>query len=332
MIKAPVQIILDTDMGNDIDDALALAMLHAFQSRGECELIGVVVSKDNAYAPAFVDLLNTFYGYGHIPVGKVRDGVTPLPEKGNFIEEVVGLKGEDGTAMFPTTVSAQGGYPDAVSVLRARLAAAEDRSVVIVMIGFSTNLAQLFESGEDEFSSLDGLELFARKVKHVVMMAADFSESVQANLSLKNREYNIRCDVASARAFIGGCPRPIYFSGLEVGLQVLYPAASLAHDFNWCSEHPLVHAYGRYLPMPYDRPTWDLTAVLYAVRPGQGYFGLSRPGIAQVDREGIVRFEERSDGQHFYLTLDERQRERVCEVQKQLVSQPVRSVLSSAFV
>jgi hypothetical protein len=33
---AQVPVIFDTDMGNDIDDALALALLHALESRGEC--------------------------------------------------------------------------------------------------------------------------------------------------------------------------------------------------------------------------------------------------------------------------------------------------------
>jgi len=33
-----VPVIFDTDMGNDVDDALALAMLHALESRGECRL------------------------------------------------------------------------------------------------------------------------------------------------------------------------------------------------------------------------------------------------------------------------------------------------------
>ena len=34
----PPGVIFDTDMGNDVDDALALAMLHALESRGECRL------------------------------------------------------------------------------------------------------------------------------------------------------------------------------------------------------------------------------------------------------------------------------------------------------
>ena len=31
----PVRLIFDTDIGNDVDDALALAVIHALQSRGE---------------------------------------------------------------------------------------------------------------------------------------------------------------------------------------------------------------------------------------------------------------------------------------------------------
>lgn len=43
----PVPIILDTDMGNDIDDALALGLIHTLQTRGECRLLAVTLSKDN---------------------------------------------------------------------------------------------------------------------------------------------------------------------------------------------------------------------------------------------------------------------------------------------
>src|SRR5215468_1903966 len=55
-----VPVIFDTDMGNDVDDALALAMLHALESRGECRLLAVTVTKDNPWSPVYVDLVNTF--------------------------------------------------------------------------------------------------------------------------------------------------------------------------------------------------------------------------------------------------------------------------------
>ncbi|MEK7753907.1 MAG: nucleoside hydrolase, partial [Acidobacteriota bacterium] len=46
----PVPVIFDTDMGNDIDDALALAVLHALESRGEAKILGVTITKDNRWA------------------------------------------------------------------------------------------------------------------------------------------------------------------------------------------------------------------------------------------------------------------------------------------
>ena len=315
----PVQIILDTDMGNDIDDALALAMLHALQSRGECELISVVVSKDNLYAAAYVDAMNTFYRRGHVPIGRVADGVTP--EDGNFNRKVVELANEEGELIFPRTTEDLGAYPWAVDELRRHLASAEDHAVVIVMIGFSTNMAQLFESEPDGHSELDGLALFEQKVKHVVMMAAEFSAEVLADPAQKNPEFNIRWDIPGARQFITNCPRPIYFSGLEVGSCILYPATALAADYNWCPSHPVVESYKRYLPMPYDRPTWDLTAVLFAVRPNQGYFGISDTGIAQVDEDGFVRFQPHKGGRHRYLTVGNQQRIRIGETQTLLAAQ-----------
>ena len=62
-------VIFDTDMGNDIDDALALAMLHALTDRGECELIGVTLTNANPAAVPYIRMINRFYGRGDLPVG-----------------------------------------------------------------------------------------------------------------------------------------------------------------------------------------------------------------------------------------------------------------------
>lgn len=315
-----VQLLLDTDMGNDIDDALALAMIHALQSRGECELIGVAVSKDNPYAAMCVDVINTFYSRGDIPIGCVEEGATP--EDGTYARHVVEMTDELGGALFARTVQDASEYPSAVLMMRRRLAAAEDHSVVMLMIGFSTNMARLLESGPDELSELGGRELFAKKVSHVVMMAGEFSPEILADPTQKKAEFNVRWDVASAQMFISGCPRPIVFSGLEVGLSVLYPGSALDSDYDWCGRHPVVEAYKSYLPMPYDRPTWDLTAVLFAVRPGHGYFGISDAGRVDVDDGGFVRFFPQEGGRHRYLTVDEQQRVRIGNIQNELAAQP----------
>src|SRR5437762_8536482 len=78
---APVRLIFDTDMGNDVDDAVGLAMIHALESGGEARLLAVTVTKDNRWAAPFVDLMNTFYGRGEIPIGVVRNGKTPEDSK-----------------------------------------------------------------------------------------------------------------------------------------------------------------------------------------------------------------------------------------------------------
>ena len=74
--------------------------------------------------------------------------------------------------------------------------------------------------------------------------------------------------------------------------------------------------------MPYDREAWDLTSVLYAVRPDREYFGLSEPGTIQVDDQGVTRFLPSVGGRHRHLTIDERQILRVREALVQLASQP----------
>ena len=73
----PVPVIFDTDIGNDIDDALALAMLHALESQGEAKLIAVTITKDCRFSAPFVDLVDHFYGRPEIPIGVVRNGKTP---------------------------------------------------------------------------------------------------------------------------------------------------------------------------------------------------------------------------------------------------------------
>src|SRR5947199_4307299 len=96
---APVRLIFDTDMGNDVDDAVALAMIHALESRGEARLLAVTVTKDNRWAAPFVDLMNTFYGRGEIPIGVVRNGKTP--EDSKMIRLPAERQRPDGSFIYP---------------------------------------------------------------------------------------------------------------------------------------------------------------------------------------------------------------------------------------
>jgi len=74
--------------------------------------------------------------------------------------------------------------------------------------------------------------------------------------------------------------------------------------------------------MPYDRPTWDLTSVLYAVRPRGGYFSLSEPGRVEVQPDGSTVFKPEAGGQRSYLRLTPKQRLGTLKTLIELASQP----------
>jgi inosine-uridine nucleoside N-ribohydrolase len=306
----PVPVIFDTDMGNDVDDALALALLHALQSRGECRLIAVTVTKDNPWAAVYVDLVNTFYGRARIPVGVVKgSGVTPQDSR--MIQAPSERKDANGRFVYPRRLASGAEAPEATAVLRRALAAEPDGSVVIVQVGFSTNLARLLASGPD------ALDLVRRKVKLLVMMAGNFAEP--------KPEFNIERDIPSAQRVLRDWPGPIVLSGFEIGNAMLFPAAVIERDFAYVENHPIADAYRNYMKMPYDRPTWDVTAALYAIRPGQGYFRLSPPGEVTVDAQGRTTFHNDAGGRRRYLIVDDLQRARALEAMELLSSQPPES-------
>src|SRR4051794_3859190 len=98
----PVPLIFDTDMGNDIDDALALAVIHAFQSRGEVNLLAVTITKDNRWSAPFIDLVNHFYGRSNIPIGMVRNGKTA--EDAPYTQIPSERKTTDGKPLYPRRI------------------------------------------------------------------------------------------------------------------------------------------------------------------------------------------------------------------------------------
>ncbi|MEX2303383.1 MAG: nucleoside hydrolase [Bryobacterales bacterium] len=307
----PLPLIFDTDMGNDIDDALALAVIHSLERRGETRLLGVTLTKDNPWAGPFVDLVNTFYGRGDVPIGMVRDG--KAPEDGDFIRAIAEKKA-NGSWLYPRNLADGNSAPEAVALLRKLLPSQQDGSVVVVQVGFSTNLVRLIDSPADESSPLGGRELVARKVRLLSIMGGAFPPLLA--------EYNIKIDLAASTKLFAEWPTEVVASGFEIGEAVLYPAASIENDFGYVEHHPVADAYRAYKKMPYDRPSWDLTSVLYAVRPERGYFNRSPRGTIQVDAGGLTRFTPNEKGRHRFLILTEEQRVRVKEALVQLASEP----------
>ena len=310
----PVPIIFDTDMGNDVDDALALGVIHALQSRGECELLAVTITKDHTLSAPYVDAVNTFYGRGDVPIGVVKNGPTPEPSRFTVLAE----QRDNGELRYPHDLRSGEEAPDATALLRQVLAAQPDHSVVIAQVGFSTNLARLLDSGPDAHSDLGGRELAARKVRLLSIMAGAF----QPINGRDHLEYNVVKDIPAAQKLAEEWPGEVVFSGFEIGLAIPYPALSIERDYAYVKHHPLSESYQLYEPTPHERPTWDLTSVLWAVRPDHGYFDLSPRGNVSINDEGLTTFEETPEGTHRYLVASEIQVIRVREALAQLSSQP----------
>ncbi len=301
-----VPVIFDTDMGNDIDDALALAMLHSLTSRGECRLIGVTLTNANSFAVPYVRMIDRFYGREALPVGAalkhLKDG-----DHDNYLSAALKSAPEEyrGSDLHAAA-------EPAVIVLR-RLLAASTEKVIIVQVGFSTNLAALLDSKGDAISPMNGMELAKTKVALLSAMAGNFVET--------NPEYNVNLDLAAAQNVFERWPTPVLFSGFEIGRDLLYPASSIEKDFTYAKWHPIAVSYRAYNKMPYDRPSWDLTAALAAVRPSSKYFSVSPKGKVHVDDHGTTRFVS-GDGDRQYLVLDAAQRAKALEALILLTSEP----------
>jgi hypothetical protein len=312
----PPGLIFDTDICGDCDDVLALGMIHALQSRGACRLLAVTVSVDNDLAAPFVSAVNTFYGRGEVPIGVVGKGGVVEPSRYLGLVQELDADGHD---RYPHRLRSGKDAPGATAVLRQVLAASADQSVVIAQVGFSTNLARLLDSAPDAHSELSGVELVRRKVRLLSLMAGAF-QPIEGNAHY--REYNVVKDVPSCRKLAEAWPTPMVYSGFEIGIALPYPAVSIERDYAYVPHHPLAEAYIRYIPPPHNRPTWDLTSVLFAVLGARGYFDVSPRGRVTIETDGSCRFDPGAGGPHSHLVLRPEQKPRVLEALVQLASQP----------
>lgn len=314
----PVRVIFDTDISGDVDDVLALAMLHTLADRQECELLAVTISKINPLTGPFTDAVNTFYGRPDIAIGVTRDAQL---RDSKYLGLVTQRR--DAKYRYPHDVESNDALPAAVDVLRETLAAQPDHSVVLVQVGLAANLADLVESEPDQISPLAGRDLIRNKVRQVEVMAGAFIPIAGNDHYL---EANVRNGIRSMQRFAEQWPHDVsvIWSGFEIGIAATYPRESIARDFGYVRHHIVRDSYLLHSGPDHDRPTWDLTSVLHAVRPKDGYFDLSERGRVAVEDDGYVRFEAAKNGRDQFLTMSPAQAVRVREALRSLVSQPPR--------
>jgi hypothetical protein len=159
----PVPIIFDTDIGPDYDDVGAIALLHAMADKGECSILATIASNGHPRIAAVLSVLNTYFRRSSLPIGVVRGKAVDLGANQKWDSLI--------TEKYPHPLRSNDESFDALKLYRKVLAGQADGTVTIVTVGFLTNMANLLQSGGDEYSPLDGAALIRRKVKQLVCMA-----------------------------------------------------------------------------------------------------------------------------------------------------------------
>ncbi|MFO1499327.1 MAG: nucleoside hydrolase [Verrucomicrobiota bacterium] len=265
------KIIYDTDMAEDVDDSGALAVLHALANHGEAEILATMVSARNEWVGPCLDSINTYYGRPNIPIGYVRGLQHGYPPTLASNRETPSKYAEEVGRHFPHDLQKSSDAPEAAALYRKILAAQPDQSVVIVSVGFLTNLKNLLDSPKDEASALSGEALVKQKVKLWVCMGGKFPNGLFDN---GGSEYNVNYDTAASVRAINDWPTPIVFSGFEIGSRVK-AGQRLSQT---PQANPVRACYQHYNGLN-DRESWDHTAVLFAVRGAKEYWTLSEPGL-----------------------------------------------------
>ncbi|HYO83590.1 MAG TPA: nucleoside hydrolase [Bryobacteraceae bacterium] len=260
--KPPVGIVFDCDMGNRIDDVLALALLYGADTKNEARPVSISLTSSSLKAAAFTDAVVRFYVTATmgqfaafartLPVGLADDG--RLKTEPAYLEAALEKKTPEGKPLFPSTVAKLSDTAECPALIRNALTAQHDGNAIVLCAGPATNLAHLL--------TLHGAkDLITRKVRYLVMTGGPDMET----------------DTGAAKKVLADWPTDIFVCGPEVGEAFRYPGSSIETDFAWSPSHPVVEAYRAAGKMPYDAPAQALAAALYAVRPKENYFKLSEP-------------------------------------------------------
>ena len=282
-VPTPVRLIFDTDIQGDADDVGTVAVLHALVDSCEAQILAMGVSSKNPWSPLCLSALNTYFGRGNIPLGVLKGPGSS--KRSRYARQIA--------EEFPRNLKSLDDAPDAAMLYRGVLAAQADKSVVMVSVGFLSNLRNLLLTKPDDVSPLDGRELVAKKVKAWVCMGGQFPEGPEA--------CNLRRDSHAAAYAIEHWPSRIVFSGGELGIQIQTGAGLRKLP----ADSPVRRAYQLFNGLT-NRASWDQTAVLYAVRGLEGglsdVWKLHNKGSIHFDQEtAYVQWRDQPQRDHAYL-------------------------------
>lgn len=200
----PMKVILDTDIGSDIDDAVCLAYLLA---QPECELLGITTVTGEADKRAMLASALCKLAGKKVPIYPGSEEPLVVSQKQNQASQAIALQKWDHEKEFP-----QGG---AVEFLRQTIRE-HPGEVILLTVGPLTNVGLLFRV-DPEIPSL---------LKSLVMMCGAFTKDVES------LEWNAIGD-PQATAIVYRAAVGIHRSvGLDVTRQVRMDAKQVKEKFH----------------------------------------------------------------------------------------------------
>jgi len=287
LYAAAKPVILDTDIGGDIDDLGTVAVLHGMANNGEVEILATISHSAETVTMKALDAINTFYNRPDIPVAH-QDGTQRVYDH-NYYTRFLAEEFEND--FDPATA------PSATELYRQLLSEAEDASVYVVSVGGLCNIRNLINSPADEVSPLNGLDLFNRKVKDLIVMGGNYP-CPEGNC----REANFvtgHCGTKPTKQVLDEVTTPMLFSGMAMGLNNYMilgePLRQLpewhivrAGYLHFCKNPP---EYMTWLGIPSNTivktATFDQNAMIAGLRPDEGYFEYVTHGYNVANSEGL---------------------------------------------
>jgi len=260
-------IILDTDLDTDCDDAGALALLHNFELEGACKIAAVICDAPTKDAVLYASIVNAYYGHSNIPIGYTEcsktDSFDLYFQHRKKCKDADVLYNEKMADKYAHLLKQKPTAEDAITLYRKTLANAPDKSIDICCIGLLTILAELISSAPCIYSKLNGIELIQRKINKLVIMG-------KGKFPTGEDSFNWHMAPYAAAKVLNHWPGKVIISPL--GSDIL-----TGRELVLCKDNnPIADAYRFFLKKDCTRPSWDPIAVLYTVLESKKLFRLRK--------------------------------------------------------
>lgn len=276
-----MKIIVDTDIGNDCDDAGALAILHNLKNEKNIEILAILSSTSLIEGAYCTEAINNYYKH---------ECLIGYNDKKGYFDH---YKKKTYTQIVANKFHHNNSYLSYIKAFRKSLASANDNEVIFIALGPMHALKMALISNCDEYSKLNGIDLFNQKVKEVYVMAGKFcTEKIYFENTEVISEWNIKSDIKSFQYFMNNCHKEITFIPFELGMML---TGKNLKDIN----NPVKVSYD--YAANGLRNSWDPITMYYALTNDNVSFKRSNKGIVKITDDGVSSFKENTNGKHYVL-------------------------------